>query len=400
MKALLKLGVPLLATLAFAACNAGGSSSLPGANQQSAEGMRPFPQWLITGSATPACAGSRVGQAQCDVLLQTGGAHAAVAGLGATTLETYYNLPSSTKGSGQIVAIVDAFDNPNVSSDLAKYRAQFGLGTANFNKYNENGQQSNYPRGSTGWGLEIDLDVQMVSAACPLCTIDLVEANSSNWSDLQKAEAEAVTLGATIVSNSYSGTGGSESSYDTPGITYVASAGDTGYGLFDPATFQSVVAAGGTTLTARRGSYVEKVWVDSGGGCSSTHEAKPSWQTDSKCSFRTGNDASAVAVDAAEYDSYGYGGWVTVNGTSISSPLLAGVYALAGNSTSQDGGRNLWMLSTSQLQNDLHAITKGGSITGCPTALRTTYICKVGTGQFGQYSGPDGWGSPNGVGAF
>jgi subtilase family serine protease len=400
MKALLKLAVPLLATLAFAACNAGGSSSLPDANQQSAEGARPLPQWLITGSATPACAGSRVGRAQCDVLLQTGGAHPAVAGLGATTLETYYNLPSSTAGSGQTVALVDAFDNPNVSSDLTKYRSQFGLGTANFHKYNQNGQQSNYPSGSTGWGLEIDLDVQMVSAACPLCTIDLVEANSSSWSDLQKAEAEAVTLGATIVSNSYSGTGGSESSYDTPGVTYVASAGDNGYGLFDPATFQSVVAAGGTTLTLTRGKYVEKVWVDSGGGCSSTHEAKPSWQTDPKCSFRTGNDASAVAVGAAEYDSYGYGGWVTVDGTSISSPLLAGVYALAGNATSQDGGKNLWMLNASQLQNDLHAITKGGKINGCPTNLRTTYVCKVGTGQFGQYSGPDGWGSPNGVGAF
>ncbi|HET6275333.1 MAG TPA: hypothetical protein VFE16_05260 [Candidatus Cybelea sp.] len=400
MKPILKLAAPLLVTLAFAACSAGGSSSLPNASAQPTEGKRMLPHWLLTGAASPACRGSRVGHAQCDVLLETGGASPAVAGLGATTLETYYNLPSSTSGSGQIVALVDAYDNPNVSSDLATYRSQFGLGTATFQKYNQNGQESNYPSGNTGWGVEIDLDVEMVSAACPRCTIYLVEANSSAWSDLQQAEAEAVSLGATIVSNSYDGTGASESSYDTPGITYVASSGDDGYGLYDPATFQSVVAAGGTTLTPKAKSYIEKVWIDSGGGCSSTHEPKPSWQADPDCGYRTGSDASAVAAGVAEYDTYGNGGWFTVSGTSISSPLLAGVYGLAGNATSQDGGKNLWMLSSGQLQNDLHAITKGGPVDGCAKSVKRTYLCKVGTAQFGQYSGPDGWGSPNGVGAF
>ena len=71
------------------------------------------------------------------------------------------------------IAIVDAYDNPNVASDLAAYRSNFGLGTANFTKYNQSGQQSNYPSGSTGWGVEIDLDVEIRSSwrFCPACMI-------------------------------------------------------------------------------------------------------------------------------------------------------------------------------------------------------------------------------------
>jgi subtilase family serine protease len=395
MKRILKSAVPLLAALAVAACNAGGTSSLP-ANGQSNVAMHSPPHWLVAHTAKPACAGSRVGQAQCDVLIEKG-IHPNVSGWTPANLEAAYNLPYSTNGAGQIVAIVDAYDNPDVASDVARYRSNFSLPTANFTKYNQNGQQSNYPPGNVGWGVEIDLDVQMVSAACPLCTIYLVEANSNSSSNLEAAEVEAVRLGATIVTNSYDGTGLSESDYDTPGITYVASAGDDGYSLYQPATFQAVVSAGGTVLKLARGAYSEKVWVDSGGGCSSTSEPKPSWQTDTGCRYRTGNDASAVATAVAEYDSYSYGGWIEVDGTSISSPLLAGVFGLAGNSTSQDGGKTLWTLNPSQLQNDLHAITKGND--GC-SGVNPKYLCRAGTGEFGQYSGPGGWGSPNGVGAF
>jgi len=127
----------------------------------------------------------------------------AVAGWAPSDFQNRYNLPSSTKGSGQIVAIVDAYDNHNVASDLMAYRSEFGLGTVNFSKYNQEGQQSNYPSGSVGWGLEIDLDVEMVSATCPLCTIYLIEANSADSSDLEAAEVEAVKLSAHIVSNSW-----------------------------------------------------------------------------------------------------------------------------------------------------------------------------------------------------
>jgi subtilase family serine protease len=398
MSRLWKLTAPLLAALILAACNSG-SSSLPSAPGSSGMQNRSIPHWQARNAATPACPGSRIGQAQCDVLVERGGFQRAVAGWTPAQLEAAYNLPSSTNGSGQIVAVVDAYDNPNAASDLAKYRSNFGLPAANFYKYNQDGQQSNYPAGSVGWGVEIDLDVQMVSASCPLCTIYLIEANSSTWTNLQTAEAEAVKLGATIISNSYSGGGASESYYDTPGIAYLASAGDDGYGLYDPATFKAVVAVGGTVLSQSGSKYSEVVWDDSGGGCSSTNEPKPSWQHDRKCKLRTGDDASAVAWDAAEYDTYGYGGWITVGGTSVSSPLLGGVFGLAGNATSQDGGEMLWTLSPSQLSADLHDITSG-SIIHCPTQYVNTYLCKAGTRKSPHYSGPTGWGSPNGIGAF
>ncbi|MGA8535066.1 MAG: hypothetical protein WB615_13240, partial [Candidatus Tumulicola sp.] len=104
----------------------------------------------------------------------------------------------------------------------------------------------------------------MVSAKCPLCTIYLVEANSNQWSDLEAAEKEAVALGATIVSNSYSGSGASQSDFDTKHVTYLASSGDGGYGIADPADFGSVVAVGGT-----RG-WTETVWSGAGAGDSTS----------------------------------------------------------------------------------------------------------------------------------
>ncbi|HLY01434.1 MAG TPA: S8 family serine peptidase [Candidatus Cybelea sp.] len=329
--------------------------------------------------ATPACAGSRIGQAQCGVLVEPGGAHPSYAGLTASQLEKAYDLPSSTKGKGQIVAVVDAYDNPDAANDFAKYRSGMGLPAGTIEKYNQEGSQSNYPTGSPNWGVEIDLDIEMASASCPLCKVYLVEANSNQWSDLEAAVTEAVKLGATIVSNSYDGSGGSCSSYDTKGVEYVASAGDAGYGIYDPAACDSVVAVGGTQLQAsgnKRG-YTETPWSDSGGGCA-TGEKKPWWQLHSKyaknCAGRLANDVSAVAVDVAEYDSYDEGGWVTVDGTSISSPFVGGVFGLAGNSTKQDGGRTFWLPYRHHL--DLYEI--GGV----------------------RYSTVGGWGSPKGIGAF
>lgn len=383
--------------LALAACGSGGSTSMPGTVSQ-------FHQQLYSSErATPACTGSRRGQAQCDLLVLPDVNHATVTGWTPADLEAAYNLPPSSKGSGQIVAIVDAYDNPNAASDLALYRSYFGLPAANFAKYNQDGQQGNYPQGNQSWGLEIDLDVEMVSASCPNCTIYLVEANSNSASDLGTAAAEAVTLGAHIVSNSYSGYGDQQSNYDTPGVTYLASAGDYGYSLYQPATFDSVVSVGGTLLSKGGGTrgWTEIVWnipkdgYATGGGCSSLDEKKPSWQHNPGCKYRTGNDVAAVAWDVAEYDSYGYPGWYEVGGTSVASPLLAGVFALAGNATSQNGGEAFWKMSTQERKKDLFEITKGKDGTCIPK-----YLCTAGTGEFGEYSGPVGWGTPNGIGAF
>ena len=197
---------------------------------------------------------------------------AKIAGWGPADFQTRYKLPSGTKGSGQIVAIVDAYDNPNVASDVAAYRSAFGLGTAAFFKYNQEGQQSNYPQGSTNWGLQVDLDAEMVSATCPLCTIYLVEANGADSSDLETAEVEAVKLGAHIVGNSWICYGSesclSKRDFDHKGVTYLAAGGDSGYGQEGlPEAFDSVVAVGGTTLSKSGSRYSETISDVSSGGC-------------------------------------------------------------------------------------------------------------------------------------
>jgi subtilase family serine protease len=331
--------------------------------------------------------------AQCDVLVRTG-IGPDVTGFGPADLQAAYNFPTA-RGLGQVVAVVDAYDNPNAASDLGTYRSNFGLGTANFTKFNQLGQTTGFPTADTSWGTEIDLDVEMVSASCPLCTIYLVEANTNRFTDLQIAETEAVKLGATIVTNSYGGTGAKRSAYDSQQVTYVASAGDTGFGIDDPADFPRVVSVGGTTLFKGGGSrgWTESVWFGTGAGCST--DPKPRWQQDSGCSTRTANDVSAVAdpeTGVEIYDSYGAHGWFVVGGTSVSAPLLAGAFGLAGNSTLQNGGRTFW---NQQHQRHLYPILNGGDGSCSPT-----YLCQAGTNQFGNYSGPGGWGSPNGVGAF
>lgn len=301
-------------------------------------------------------------------------------GWGAKQLESAYNLPIS-RGAGQIVAIVDAFDNPKVASDLDTYRSAFGLPKAKFFKYNQKGEQGHYPRANANWGIEIDLDTQMVSASCPKCTIYLVEADSAHASDIETAVARAVTLGAHIISNSYSGGGVDRKYYDTKGVEYLASAGDSGYGKSLPADFDTVAAIGGTELLQGGGKrgWTEKVWPSTGGGCST--EPKPAWQHDTGCAGRLANDASGVAAEVAEYDSYKYGGWFAIDGTSISSPLLAGVFGLAGNATRQDGGRIFWQRAHHA---DLYRVVHTKNCSYCS----------------GRYSPGAGWGSPDGIGAF
>jgi subtilisin family serine protease len=214
---------------------------------------------------------------------------------------------------------------------------------------------------------------------------------------LGASDAEAVKLGAHIISNSWYGTCTGScfvSDYDTPGVLYLACAGDIGYGIGVPARFDSVVAVGGTDLSLNGSKYSETVWVDTGGGCSTT--SKPSWQKDPGCSGRTANDISAVSgCCVAEYDSTHYHGWIEAYGTSVATPLIAGTFALAGNAQKQDGGKVFWTMSKAERKRDLHDITSGND-----GACSPTYLCTAGTNEFGTYAGPTGWGTPKGIAAF
>ncbi|MFL6077822.1 MAG: S8 family serine peptidase [Mycobacteriales bacterium] len=269
-------------------------------------------------------------------------------GYGPQDLQSAYRLPTG-RGAGQTIAIVDAFDDPNAEADLAAYRAQYGLPpctTANgcFRKVNERGDATPLPDPDMGWGVEISLDLQMVSAACPKCHILLVEGDQPTFDDLGIAVDTAVRLGANAVSNSY---GADESAamadylhyYDHPGHVITVSSGDFGFGVASfPAVASTVVAVGGTSLShaSNRRGWTEQAWSGAGSGCSA-YVAKPRWQHDANCQLRTIADVSAVAdpdTGLAVYDTYlpaGEAGWLVVGGTSASSPFVAGVVGLAGN---------------------------------------------------------------------
>jgi len=351
------------------------------------------------------CDAPRPGDAAChairhETVTPTGQVtpNVAPAGYGPSDLQSAYKL-SSAAGSGQTVAIVDAYDDPRAESDLGVYRRQFGLSactTANgcFRKVNQSGG-TRYPRANSGWAQEISLDLDMVSAACPNCKILLVEASTASLTNLGTAVNQAARMGATVISNSY---GGSESSSDLnydktyfnhPGVAITASSGDNGFGVEYPAASSNVTAVGGTSLV-RSGSsrgFDETVWSGAGSGCSA-YDPKPAGQTDTGCSKRTVADVAAVAdpnTGVAVYDSYGSSGWLVFGGTSVAAPLIASVYALAGNASNTNSSY-LYSHSAS-----LFDVTSGSN-----GSCGITYLCTGGTG----FDGPTGLGTPNGVGAF
>jgi hypothetical protein len=395
------LSAGLAAALLSGCGGLGSSPSVPEApTQDLASTSQMMPDWQASHSAHMACPG-RAGEAQCLALVLDKRVQDDIAGWAPADLEQRYNLPIS-RGSGEIVAIVDAYDNPNVSADLNAYRKAFNLGAAHFRKYNQLGQQHDYPQGSPGWGVEIALDVEMVSAACPRCTIYLVEANGAYDLELDAAEVEAVKLGAHVVNNSWicydSNACIDERDFDHAGVEYVAAAGDEGYDKNgNPESLGSVVSVGGTVLSKDGATYNERVWDGTGGGCSKNLDiwgpAKPKWQHDPDCKFRTDDDISAVAWNVALYDTYGYKGWLTVGGTSVASAFISGVYGLAQNASEQVAGKRFWTLPKPQLAKDLHAVNNDGSRCG-------KYLCECGMHQYFRYCGLAGWGTPDGIAAF
>jgi subtilase family serine protease len=354
------------------------------------------------------CAAAAFGYAACLARVVTDAAghpmakrvapNATPAGYGPSDIRSAYNLTGSSSG-GKTVAIVDAYNDPTAESDLRVYRSQYGLSSCTsangcFRKVGQTGSTSRLPRTNAGWATEISLDLDMVSASCPDCKILLVEANSASFSDLGTAVNYAATQGVSAISNSYGGSDSAASSaYNHPGIAVTASTGDNGYGIESPASYDSVVAVGGTSLTKSGNArgWSESAWSGAGSGCS-TLNAKPSWQTSAtQCSGKANADVSAVAdpnTGVAVYDStpyQGYSGWQVYGGTSASSPIIASVYTMSGNTAGYPASYT-WSHSSG-----LNDVTSGSN-GSCPT----TVWCTAGAG----WDGPTGLGTPNGTSAF
>ena len=123
--------------------------------------------------------------------------------------------------------------------------------------------------------------------------------------------------------------------------------------------------------------------------------AKPAWQHDPHCSGRTTADVAALAWNVALYDSSlrAVGGpWVTVGGTSVAAPIIAGVFGLAGNAADTTPSYPY------QHPAGFFDITAGNNaVFTTPAAdCGRDYLCLAKPG----YDAPTGLGTPDGTAGF
>ncbi|HEV7466216.1 MAG TPA: S8 family serine peptidase, partial [Candidatus Dormibacteraeota bacterium] len=404
---------PLLGALAaFAALAMGmspASAAGPGATATAAAAA-------ASTVGAPGCGQSRAQHASCFLRMHvardaagrvraaaTSSAHAG--GYTANQLQAAYALPVSS-GSGQVIAVVDAFDTPSAEADLAVYRARFNLPpctTANgcFRKITMGGGSAE----PWGWDIETSLDLDMASAGCPNCGLILVEARSDGFGDIYPAIQRAIDAGATEVSMSFGMPENPDQLnhdhlFNHPGIAFTAATGDCGYGVSYPAASPYVAAVGGTTLlpAGNLRGWTETAWVGgpadagcptsapsgAGSGCS-RFERKPSWQSDGGCASRTVADVAAVSdlsTGVAVYDSAA-GGWMPIGGTSAAAPFIAGAWALSGGLGYYSPGAQSFYQNAGSI-NDITANTRPAGVSCNPR-----YLCNATP----AYDGPTGIGS-------
>jgi subtilase family serine protease len=304
-------------------------------------------------------------------------------------------------GSGQTIAIVDAFDDPNIANDLKAFDQQFGLPDPVFTKVAQSGTGVD---SSGGWGMEESLDVEWAHAVAPGAHILLVEAADNSWNNLSAAVAYAARQpGVGVVSMSFGGgedpsDTSDDSLFTTPaghaGVTFVASSGDSGT-ISYPAASPNVLAVGGTSLLLSGNNTIasETAWSGSGGGLSQ-YEPLPGYQQAAMANLGStrGNPDVAYAADPntgfAVYDSFDNprGPWSQVGGTSAGAPQWAGLIAIANQGRalqhqgSLDGpGQTLPMIYALG-GSGFHDVTSGSN---------------AGFSAGAGYDLVTGWGSPN-----
>ncbi len=265
-------------------------------------------------------------------------------------LASAYSITGAETGKGQVIAIVDAYNDPNIASDLATFDSHYGIAAPpSFTVLNQNGG-TQLPQTDAGWSLEISLDVEWAHAMAPGASIVLVEANSASTSDLLAAVKIAEGHG-NVVSMSWGGSefvgeSADDVYFNKAGVTFISASGDDGgaAGAEWPSVSPYVVSVGGTTLNVANDS--ETAWNASGSsfsgysgstGGTSLYEPSPAYQsTTLGAKFATGRSTPDVSADAnpatglAVYDSVagdGATGWQTVGGTSAGAPIWAGIIA-------------------------------------------------------------------------
>jgi subtilase family serine protease len=294
-------------------------------------------------------------------------------------------------GSGQTIAIVDAFHDPYLASDLHRFDQAYGLADPTLTVVNQAGRWTD-----DGWAGEEALDVELAHAIAPGANIVVVEAWSDSIDDLMAAVDTARRMpGVSTVSMSWGGPEfRGQTSYDTyfttptghNGVTFLSASGDEGSwgGAEWPSSSARVLSVGGTSLRINTaGNYLsESVWSGTSGGYS-RFVSEPSFQRALQVSGRrstpdvafNANPNTGVSVYSTD-PSTGWGSWYTVGGTSLGAPAWAAIVAIA------DQGR---------------ALAGKGTLDGATQTLPALYASP--SGAFHKVGGvtTTGLGTPNGA---
>ncbi|MBC3841483.1 peptidase S8 [Streptacidiphilus sp. 4-A2] len=384
-----------------------------------------------------ACAGIAANRCLADIVTVAHGSLKPLAtstpvGYGPADFAAGYNLPAANVGPANTIAILDEGAFPTLESDLNTYRSQYGLPactTANgcFKQVNEHGGAPLAAGTTTAQkqfdeevGVETTLDVDMASAACPTCHIleitvnrDITTSEDQAAEDFGVAMNTAAALGASAASVSYQfdpdatlDLGAAARDFYHPGMAITASSGDGGYEGTPsgwPQNLPTVTSVGGTSLyrsaTSANG-YTDVAWAGSGSGCAAELPpalGQPTSVAALCAGHRADSDVSADAdpnTGAAVYDDYAPASgqpnnWITVGGTSESSPFVAGLYARGGNLADVEGPNTLYSAPASAF-NDVILGQNAAPNSGCGV------LCTSGPG----WDGPTGLGTPNGLSAF
>ena len=382
-------------------------------------------------------------------------------GLRPQDLQAAYSLPTLSAATPQTVAIVAAFNDPTAVKDLKRYDETFGLPACDthdkcLQQVNQKGEKKPLPETEGGWAQEISIDIEATHAICQNCHILLVEAEHDTLAELETAEDTAAADGADEISNSWveSEPPDDSAAFDHPGVVITAGSGDEGYlnwvpgspepgQIAYPASSPHVVAVGGTRLEETAGTWTSSIWNGdgtehergaSGGGCSEHFDA-PYWQRELPDWGAVGCEGRRAVADIAAvgdpytgmaiYDSTPLQpegprpGWETLGGTSLASPLIAAMFALAGGDHA--GGdpaveypaRTLYENAalTQASVSDIEAGSNGSCLPPKKLeedGLESCTLREEGAICFGHaiclarkgYDGASGLGTPNGLGVF
>jgi subtilase family serine protease len=300
------------------------------------------------------------------------------------------SVTSVSSGGSKAIAIVDAYDYPTAFSDLVVYSQQFKLPQPTSATFTVAYQGTTAPRpdpncaaygGWDCWASESALDIEMAHAMAPATHIYLVEANSSNNSDLYAAVAKAVTLvkaaGGGEVSMSWGGAefsteASSDSIFTGTNVVFFASSGDS-EGTIYPSVSPNVIAVGGTTISRNPTTLsfqAEVAWEDTGGGFS-TYELRPAFQSGVATKVGTHRGVPDVAAVGNPYTGVwvynsfdnNYGGqlyaWNIFGGTSVASPLWAGIVNHAGHFSASTAAEETLIYANATAAADFRDVTAG-----------------------------------------